>query len=132
MTTQTSPAKTNKTSLLIIAVSVSILLFVALVAAYRSGAVTRKSQVQYVVSGTVPSASISFKNEEGKTEKINVNLPWKKEMKVSPGTILSVLVQTSGSRSDTITCEIWLNNQIRQATTSIAEYGLATCSDLSP
>ena len=132
MTTQTSPAKTNKISLLIIAVSVSILLFVALVAAYLSGAVTRKSQVQYVVSGTVSSASITFKNEEGKTEEIDVNLPWKREMKVSSGTILSVLAQTSGSRTDTITCEIWLNNQIRQATTSIAEYGLATCSDLSP
>ena len=87
-------------------ISVGLLFLAALVVAYRSVAVMNKSQVKYVVSGAVSSASITYKNEEGKTEQIDVNLPWEKEMKVSSGTILSILAQTSGSRRDTITCEI--------------------------
>ena len=132
MTNQAAPTKTKNRTLLIIGVSVGLLFFVAIIFAYRSGIVMDKRQVKYVVSGSVPSALIKYNNEQGKPEQIDVNLPWEKEMKVSPGAILSIVAQTSGSRTDTITCEIWLNSNQRQATTSIAEYGLVTCTDLTP
>lgn len=129
-----APAKTNHTALLIIGASVSILLLVAMVLAYSARVATDERQVKYIVSGSgsVESASITYNNEQGEREQLDANLPWEKELKVSSGAILSIVAQTSGSRADTITCEIWLNNQPRQSTTSVAEYGLVTCTDLAP
>ena len=85
---------------------------------------------KYVVSGSATSASITYNNEQGGTEQVNVNLPWEKEMKVSAGAILTIVAQNGGSGS--LTCEIWVDDEQRKTSTSTAQYGVVTCTEFTP
>lgn len=122
-------AKKNNPAMLIIGASVGVLFCiccVALALSYGSSGST-DTDVKYVISGTATSAMITYTNETGGTEQVNVNLPFTKEFKASPGAALSIVAQNNGSGS--ITCEIWINGELKKTSTSTAQYGVVTCSD---
>lgn len=84
-------------------------------------------QVRYVVTGSSTSAMITYFNEQGGTEQVDVGLPWEKRFTVARGSALSLVAQNGGSGS--ITCEIWLNGEKKKTSTSTAQYGIVTCTD---
>ena len=86
-------------------------------------------QVKYVVTGSATSASVTYFNEQGGMEQVDMNIPWEKAMKVPSGSALSLVAQNSGSGS--ITCEIWENGEKKKTSTSTAQYGVVTCTDFA-
>ena len=115
--------------MLIIGASAGILLCfccIAIALSYGSSG-SASTDVKYVISGTATSAMVTYTNETGGTEQVNVNLPFTKEFKASTGSALSIVAQNNGSGS--ITCEIWINGELKKTSTSTAQYAVVTCSD---
>jgi len=84
-------------------------------------------KVKYVVKGSASSASITYNNEQGGTEQVDVFLPFEKDLSPSSGSAVSIVAQNNGTGS--ITCEIWVNGEKVKTSTSTAEYGVVTCTD---
>jgi len=122
-------AKSNNTAMLIIGGSAGILLCfccIAIALTYGSSG-SSGTDVKYVISGTATSALVTYTNETGGTEQVNANIPFTKEFTVSTGASLSIVAQNSGSGS--ITCEIWVDGELKKTSTSTAQYAVVTCSD---
>jgi len=117
----------NRTTL-IIAISVLLCLsLVCCVIVFSQSSNPTNNQVKYVVSGTASSAFITYSNEQGGTEQVDVMLPFIKEWEAKEATSASIVAQNNGS--GTITCEIWFRGEKIKTSTSSAQYGIATCSD---
>jgi hypothetical protein len=130
--------KGKPNNLLIIGGSAAVLLIVCCICAfifYPTGTSTTEPnpifstdhKVIYVVNGSATSAFVTYSNEQGGTEQVDVSLPWKKEFSISSSASLSVVAQNGGSGS--ITCEIWMDGKELKSSTSTAQYGVVTCSD---
>lgn len=124
--------KNNNLSLILFAVISVFVVLCCIIALSSSGSDTsilsNEINIKYVVNGTASSALITYTNQTGGTEQINAALPFIKEMIVEAGAIPSIVAQNSGS--GTITCEIWINGEKKKTSTSTAQYGVVTCSDL--
>lgn len=92
-------------------------------------AVGAGTPIKYVISGSAQTALVTYFNEQGGTEQVNVNLPFTKEMNVPIGAALSLVAQNGGSGS--ITCEIWIDGVKKKSSTSTAQYGVVTCTDFN-
>jgi hypothetical protein len=86
-------------------------------------------QAKYVITGSANSAFVTYTNEQGGTEQVNVDLPFEKNLVVKPGTTLVLVAQNQGT--GTITCEIWIHGEKMKTSTSSAQYGSVTCSDFA-
>ncbi len=127
-TSQDAPKKNN--NLLLIVAGVLVILFCCcVIVAVSLRSATAELQVKYVVSGSAPSAMITYNNEQGGTEQVDVTLPFTKEMTVDPGAVLSIVAQSGGS--GTLTCEIWINEKQTKTSSSNAQYGVVTCTDFA-
>ena len=68
---------------------------------------------------------------QGGTEQVSGHLPYVKYLWVEPGAILSLIAQKENYAGGTITCEIWIRGEKTKTSTSSAEYGVVTCSDVA-
>lgn len=125
--------KKNNLSLILFAV-VSVFIVLCCIIALSSGGgsgtslLTNEFKIKYVVTGSASSAFITYTNQTGGTEQVSVALPFIKEMTVEAGALPSIVAQNNGS--GTITCEIWINGEKKKTSTSTAQYGVVTCSDM--
>jgi hypothetical protein len=86
-------------------------------------------QAKYVIAGTAKSALVTYTNEQGGIEQVTVDLPFEKNLTAKIGSPLVLTAQNQGE--GTITCEIWIRGEKVKNSTSSAQYGGVTCSDLA-
>lgn len=88
-----------------------------------------KPQAKYIVKGSAYSANISYFNDQGGLEQVEILLPWEKELSsLELGSSLSLVAQNNGA--GTITCEIWVNGELVKNSTTTLDYGVVTCTYL--
>ncbi len=113
-----------------------VILFVGWCALSSMATSTRRSSasvvpvffnVTYRVTGSTSSASLTYQNAQGGSEQHDVTLPWSTSLSVDRGDFLYLSAQNESSFGD-VTCEILINNVPFKASSSTADYGIATCS----
>jgi hypothetical protein len=72
-------------------------------------------------------ASLTIENETGGTEQKDVTLPWSETFTAEYGQFVYLSAQNDKD-SGTIKCEILVNNQTLQSSTSDGAYAIASCS----
>ena len=87
-------------------------------------------RVTYRVTGNASRASLTYENEQGGTEQIEVRIPWNESMTVKRGAFLYLSAQNEGERGS-VTCEIWVDNVKWKESTSSGAYVIATCNGLA-
>ena len=121
--------KSNSSLILVLIAGISaILLICCLIIAFSSS--PSKHSVKYAVNGSASSAFITYDNEQGGTEQVQVALPFEKSYSNVQNMILSIVAQNGGN--GTITCEIWIDGKKTKSSTSTAQYGVVTCTDFMP
>jgi len=120
--------KSSKSNIILLVIGgISIFLIFCCILFVLLGSGSSEKEIKYVISGNASSALITYFNETGGTEQINVNIPFEKILSVESGAALSLVAQNNGSGS--ITCEIWVDGEQTKTSTSTAQYGVVTCSD---
>jgi hypothetical protein len=84
-------------------------------------------QVTYEIGGTTNRASITYENEQGNIEQMDINVPWKKSMTVSYGQFLYISAQND-LESGSITCKIIVDGKEFKSAVSSGAYVIASCS----
>ena len=108
--------------------NLSILLAISLLVASVLACGTPQSySVEYKVSGSANSASITYSNAQGGTEQQKINLPWSKSFTVTSGSFLYISAQNEGD-SGSVTCQILVNGSVYKTSTSSGAYVIADCS----
>src|SRR5262249_54350867 len=92
---------------------------------------SRTARVDYTVSGSARSASLTYVNETGGTEQISVRLPWQLRMDVPGGTYVAVSAQNNGE-TGSVTCTIQTDLEPFKTSTSQGAYKIASCNGLVP
>jgi len=86
--------------------------------------------VQYKITGSATSASLTWENEQGGTEQGDYRLPYtQSSMKMDRGDFAYLSAQNQG-RAGTVTCNIYVNDDLWRTSTSSGEYSIVTCSGL--
>ena len=84
--------------------------------------------VEYWVTGTTSSVSLTYENKSGDTEQIaSASVPWSLKFDAPPGQFLYVSAQNCRS-SGNVTCQILINGVEQKTSTSQGGYVIATCS----
>jgi hypothetical protein len=83
----------------------------------------------YKVTALGSRAFVTYVNQDGGMEQLDVALPWQKSISVQRGDILTVSA-ASQIESDIITCEIELNGARWKHSTSHGAYVIAVCGGL--
>lgn len=87
--------------------------------------------VEYRLSGSAESASVTLENAQGHTELKDVSIPWQPAgFEARSGQLLYISAQNNGW-TGSITCEILVDGQPWQTTTSIGEFAITSCSGLA-
>lgn len=132
------PPKNNSIAIAIVSIfSICIVSFCCILLTYKPASsentpsinISNKTSIRYIIKGSATSALITYFNEQGGTEQVTQNIPFEKKMSVEPFSMLSLVAQNQGSGS--ITCEIWVNDVKTKTSTSTAQYGVVTCSDIA-
>lgn len=126
--TSSLPKKKNNNSLMLILGGIAVIVVICcIIILASSGSTLTGNKAKYVVTGSAASAMITYFNEQGGTEQVDVSLPFEKELSIKPGSFLSLVAQNGDTGS--ITCEIWINGEKTKTSTSTAQYGVVTCTD---
>ncbi|MFZ0546246.1 MAG: hypothetical protein WAM60_12445 [Candidatus Promineifilaceae bacterium] len=90
--------------------------------------------VEYVVTGGIYSASLTYENQSGNTEQRDIiqgtimNItPWTLGFSANYGDFVYLSAQNNHN-DGTITCEIKVNGKVIESATSQGAYVIATCS----
>ena len=83
--------------------------------------------VEYKVSGSASSVSLTYKNSTGGTEQKDVYTPWSTSFKCMPGNFLYLSAQNE-DKTGSVTCEIWVNGILYKTSTSSGAYVIASCN----
>lgn len=83
--------------------------------------------ITYRISGTAPSASLTYQNAGGDTEQKDVRVPWNVSFDARAGQFVYLSAQNKGEYG-TIICEILLNGTQVKTSTSEGAYKIASCS----
>lgn len=122
-------SKTGVTLTLFVTVPICLCLMVFFFFSLNGSGGSAGTNVKYKIAGSAQSALVTYMNGQGGTEQATVNLPYEKDLTAKFGTFLSLVAQNQGGGS--ITCEIWVNDNKTSTSTSTAQYGVVTCSDIS-
>lgn len=89
--------------------------------------------VQYQISGSAISASVTLQNATGDTEQQDITLPWTyPTFHASSGQFVYVSAQISDNDPATITCKILFNGSVYKTSTSTGRYMIVQCSGMTP
>ena len=88
--------------------------------------------VTYLVNGSASSASLTYVNQSGGVNQINVRLPWTQQMLVVPGTFVSISAQKREAFGTINVVIIANGTTVVQQAASNAEYGIASASGVVP
>jgi hypothetical protein len=80
--------------------------------------------------GRDADASITYFNQSGNMEQIEVRLPWTKSLKAKPGQILGVTAQVQ-TKDSSITCEIYQDDKLIEKADSSGDFVIAMCNGLA-
>ena len=95
--------------------------------------VNSSSAVQYQISGSAYSATVTYENATSDTEQQDISIPWTyPTFRASSGQILYISAQISSSNPATITCTILLNGRVYKTSTSNGQYVIVDCSGEVP
>jgi len=84
--------------------------------------------VEYQVTGSATSASMTWENAQGGTEQGSYWLPYKRSaIQMDRGDFAYLSAQNEG-RTGMITCKIYVNGELWRSSTSSGEYSIASCS----
>lgn len=83
--------------------------------------------VTYRIEGTASGALITYSNDQGGTEQLNVALPWSKSYKMERGDFASLVAQ-SDSYGQSIACIIEVNGKELKRSTSSGDFVVVTCN----
>lgn len=85
--------------------------------------------IEYVVSGSSSSASLSYSNEGGGTEQRDVRLPWSKNFVAAKGSHLYISAQNDSTRDEsTVIVEIKVNGVAVKRSEAEGKYKIASAS----
>jgi hypothetical protein len=87
-------------------------------------------RIVYLVDGTTPIASLTYRNRTGGTEQITVRTPWEFSFEAAPGEFLYLSAQNE-TDSGYITCKITNKGEGVASAKSTAPYGIASCSGVA-
>jgi hypothetical protein len=86
-------------------------------------------RLTYKVTGTASRAFVTYMNQQGGMQQLEVALPWETSISVQRGDILSISAQNQGEYGG-LTCEIQLNGAQWKRSTSNGPYVIALCSGM--
>jgi hypothetical protein len=133
----TPPAKTTSTNVLLVAV-VGVVVFCVvcgIIGLLGSGGTDTGRKVKYVVTGNVGTSSVSYTNETGGLNSVDVYLPFQTEVTLKESGFVSLQAWPSFSLDGantrgTLTCELWVNGELKD--TETANNAIALCGGYVP
>jgi uncharacterized protein YceK len=91
---------------------------------------TTTYQVEYKVTGTAGTVSLTYTNKDGGTsQESNVSLPWTHSFTAKSGSFVYVSAQNMGA-SGTVTTTIYRDGKEFKTSTSTGGYVIATSGDI--
>jgi len=104
-----------------------------IVPAFPVAPANTSTAVQYQISGSVFSASVTYQNATDDSEQQDISLPWTYPTFRAPsGQFVYISAQISGSDPGTITCKILFNGSVYKTSTSNGQFVIVTCSGMAP
>lgn len=76
-------------------------------------------------------ASLTYTNEQGGTEQVEVTLPWRKVLSVPRGQFVYISAQNQGATGG-VSCDIRVDMQLFKHSESRGAYVIASCSGSTP
>jgi ribosomal protein L7/L12 len=98
---------------------------------YANPSSSSSHDVTYEIGGSTKTAHLTYTNQDGGTEQMDVKTPWKKTISVGSGAFVYISAQKSGIEG-TVSCTILVDGSPWKTGTSSAEYGIVNCSGSVP
>lgn len=86
--------------------------------------------IRYEVSGSTSNAHLSYKNESGGTEQIEVIPPWSMDFTAQTWTHVAITA-FNGRPSGTVSCRLFFDGELVQEAESVGGYKWAHCGGLA-